>query len=107
MKSSKNILVKNKVSDKFFRLLLNIPQGKVTTYKIIADKLNISPRYVGYLLHQNKSPKKYPCHRVVRSNGSLAIGYAFGGESAQKRLLIKEGVVFYKNRVLKKHLHNF
>jgi methylated-DNA-[protein]-cysteine S-methyltransferase len=56
-----------------YALLTKIPKGKVTTYGIIAKKLKMpTPRLVGRILHQNTNPKKYPCHRVVFSNGSLA-----------------------------------
>ncbi len=35
-----------------------------------------------------------PCHRVVMKDGSLTKGFAFGGENAQRDLLLSEGVEF-------------
>jgi len=67
------------------------------TYKQIADIVKTTPRVVGFALHANKDPKNIPCHRVIKSNGTLAKGYAFGGAEKQKELLKKEGIVFLKN----------
>lgn len=83
---------------KIRKILLKIPQGKVTTYGEIARVLKINPRLVGWLLHQNKNPQ-IPCHRVVNRFGQLASGYAFGGPKKQKEKLKKEGVKF-KNKNL-------
>lgn len=92
-----------------YTLIKKIPKSKVTTYGIIAKILKLkSPRIVGKILHQNKNPNKYPCHRVVFSDGKLSKSYAFGGLKAQKEKLVKEGITFLKNRVnLKKHLFLF
>ncbi len=85
-------------SDKVFQLLTQIPEGKVTTYKILAKKAGIkNPRLVGTIIHKNIDTSKYPCHRVVRSDGSIALGYAFGGRMEQIRLLKGEGIMFNKN----------
>ena len=87
-----------------YDLIACIPKGKVTTYGRIAKKLSLgSPRLVGRILHQNPDPKKYPCHRVVFADGSLASGYAFGGEGVQKKILLEEGVEFNGNKVSTAH----
>ena len=84
--------------EKILKFLTQIPAGKVTTYKAIALKLGLgSSRYVGSLLHKNTNPQKYPCHRVVKSDGKIALGYAFGGQKAQLLKLQKEKVPFLKN----------
>ena len=65
-----------KFSKKVFNLTKRIPKGRVTTYKIIAEKLKTKAyRAVGTALHKNKKPIIIPCHRVVNSNG-FAGGYA-------------------------------
>lgn len=89
-----------------YDLVKRIPVGKVSTYKQIADKLNIKDvRIVGYALNKNSDPKTIPCHRVVLSSGTLSTGYAFGGPSKQKKLLLKEGVKFNNGKVdLEKYL---
>ena len=70
-----------------------IPRGRVATYGMIARALG-SPgatRAVGSACARNPLPLFIPCHRVVRSDGTLG-GYA--GGAALKRLLLEwEGVV--------------
>jgi methylated-DNA-protein-cysteine methyltransferase-like protein len=79
-----------------------IPRGKITTYKQVAESVGIhNYRQVGFVLHQNRDPEKIPCHRVVKRNGILAKGYSMGGETAQKKLLKSEGIVFSKNGKIK------
>lgn len=84
--------------DKVYEIVAKIPKGKVATYKQIAKIAGIrNPRLVGFCLHRNIDPKTIPCHRVVRSDRTLARGYAFGGMKKQKEMLEKEGVGFLKN----------
>jgi len=75
-----------------------IPKGKVTTYGEIAKALKTSPRAVGRALGKNPCPIKIPCHRVVKSDGSLG-GYS-GGVQKKKRLLEKEGIKIKGNRLV-------
>lgn len=85
--------------EKVFELVSHIPEGKLATYRQLAALADTGPRAVGQLLHQNTNPKKFPCHRVVHSDGTLAGGYAFGGQGVQKNLLQKEGIEFSKNKI--------
>ena len=64
-------------------------KGKVTTYKKIANKLKTSPRAVASALAHNPYPIKIPCHRVIRSDGSIG-GYKLGVR--KKRQLLKKEV---------------
>lgn len=94
---------------KIYKIVFQIPRGKVATYKQIARLAQIkNPRLVGFYLHKNSDSKKVPCHRVVKSNGSLASGYAFGGRNKQKEILEKEGIKFNRKKInLKKYLFNY
>ena len=93
---------------KVYKIVELIPKGKVSTYKQIARFTGIkNPRLVGYYLHKNIDPKIIPCHRVIKSDGTLAKGYAFGGMIKQKEILEKEGIKFYKNKInLSENLFN-
>ena len=74
----------------------SIPRGCVMSYGRVAA-LAGNPRGargVGFCLHRNPEPGKIPCHRVVFADGSLAKGFAFGGEGVQRALLEAEGVEF-------------
>lgn len=89
-----------KIFEKIYREVGKIPKGTTATYGEIAGKVGTSPKIVGFALHKNPDPKNVPCHRVVFKNGSLAPGYIFGGEKAQKERLLKEGVIFKKEKVV-------
>ncbi|MBQ0041443.1 MAG: MGMT family protein [Clostridiales bacterium] len=74
--------------------LLTIPEGKVVTYKQVAEYLG-NPGYariVGNLLHVNPDPERYPCFQVVNHKGRLAPNFGFGGAEAQKIRLERDGI---------------
>jgi len=71
-----------------------IPRGRVSTYGLLAARLDRpgAARAVGTALATNPFPLAIPCHRVIRSDGSLG---GFGGGIEMKRSLLKrEGVAF-------------
>jgi len=81
-----------------------IPRGKVTTYKELAKALNTKAyRAVGNACRRNPYAPKVPCHRVVKTNGTIG---GFAGEVAGKnirkkiRLLKKEGVDVQDGRIV-------
>jgi len=87
-------------------LLAKIPKSKVSTYKILAKKLKIHPRAVGILLSKNPDKNKYPCYKIVCSNGSLG-GYALGIKDKIKKLK-EDGIKIKNNKInLKKYLFKF
>ena len=64
-------------AQKVYKIVKDIPKGKVMTYKSVAEKLGSKAyRAVGNALKNNPDPKQIPCHRVVKSN--LEIGGYFG-----------------------------
>jgi methylated-DNA-[protein]-cysteine S-methyltransferase len=71
-----------------------IPRGKVSFYSSIARRLNNpkAARAVGTALATNPFPIVIPCHRAIRSDGTLG-GYQ-GGLEMKHRLLEMEGVEF-------------
>jgi len=76
-----------------------IPRGKVTTYKIIAHRLRSKGyRAVGMALKHNPRPIIVPCHRVIRSDGSLG-GFS-SKKHSKKALLEKEGVRFKGDKII-------
>lgn len=82
-----------------YKIVTQIPLGRVSTYGLIASRAGISPRLVGRALHQNTDPDSVPCHRVVRSDGTLADGYVFGGQQAQLASLQREGIAFCGKKI--------
>lgn len=84
------------VFEKIYRVVKQIPYGKVATYGQVAMMAG-NPRWarvVGYALHNNPDPENIPCYRVVNREGRVAPAFAFGGENVQRELLEKEGIVF-------------
>jgi len=67
-----------------------IPYGEVRSYRWLAQRLGKpkAARAVGNALARNPIPIIIPCHRVVRSNGTVG-GYAFG-TALKKQLLEME-----------------
>ncbi|KAF9040785.1 6-O-methylguanine DNA methyltransferase, partial [Panaeolus papilionaceus] len=82
--------------------IMQIPKGKVTTYKHVAEAAGGSARSVGGALRSNPFAPFVPCHRVIASN--LFIGGFFGEWGKEHKtgtrynqkmeLLIQEGVYF-------------
>jgi len=73
-------------------LVKQIPEGRVSTYGALAEAVGRkkAARAVGRALNRNPEPVKVPCHRVVKSDGSVG-GYKHG--AAKKEALLKsEGV---------------
>jgi methylated-DNA-[protein]-cysteine S-methyltransferase len=82
-----------------------IPRGRVMTYGGLAASVGVAggARAVGNVMAGNPFPLVIPCHRVVRSGGSLG-GFG-GGVEMKKALLMMEGVAFdAQGRVLPEHL---
>ena len=87
------------MKEKVYEFVKNIPQGKVATYRQIAEYLGNKKlaRVVGNVLHNNPDPTIIPCHRVVNAKGEVAGHFAFGGAKGQREKLEKEGIVFEEN----------
>ena len=79
-----------------WRILLDVPYGRTTTYGAIAailaernERGRMAPRAVGGAVGRNPISIVIPCHRLVGASGSLT-GYA-GGVECKRFLLRLEG----------------
>jgi O-6-methylguanine DNA methyltransferase len=86
------------VFDKIKNLVKQIPAGRVSTYGIIAKAVGTTPRVVGWALRGNED-QTIPCHRVVKTDGSLAPQFSLGNWPEQRRRLVAEGIQFSGNIV--------
>ena len=79
---------------KVWKYLKTIPKGTIKTYKqvAIAIKSPKSSRAVANACGKNPYAPKIPCHRVIKSNGSLGGYSGKGGVKTKKKLLKNEGV---------------
>ena len=85
-------------NERCYDLLRQIPKGRVTTYKLMAEALGTKAyRAVGNAMAKNPDLITVPCHRVVKSDGSIG-GYAMG-EKKKIELLESEGIRIENGRV--------
>ena len=77
----------NMIQKRIWNELRKIKKGKTKSYGEIAKKFKLSPRYVGKICGQNQHILAIPCHRVIRSDGSLAGFSATGGKNLKRKLL--------------------
>jgi len=77
----------NAIQKKVWKELIRIKLGKTKSYGEIAKKFKLSPRHVGKICAQNKIAIAIPCHRVVRSDGSMGGFSARGGIVLKKKIL--------------------
>jgi len=68
-----------------------IPKGKVMTYQQVAEAVGNprAARAVANVMAKNYD-QEVPCHRVVRSDGTLG-GYNRGGTAKKRDILVHEG----------------
>ena len=78
---------------KVWNYLKKIPKGKVKTYLEVAKGIGKPKafRAVANAVGKNPYPPKIPCHRVIRSDGSLGGYSGAGGIKTKINLLKKEG----------------
>lgn len=100
------------------RLLAEVPKGKVTTYGDLAKELSKrdykwSPkasRAVGTTMKNNPCGPQIPCHRVIKSDGS--VGNFRGGEDGavdeKVTMLRDENIIVINGKIdLKKYRYKF
>ena len=89
-----------KLENRVYRNLLQVPAGKIVTYGDLGKSVGLKngQRKIGQIMKNNPFPIIIPCHRVVKSDGTVG-GYAFGVER-KITLLSKEGVKISKGKIL-------
>ncbi|RKZ21855.1 hypothetical protein DRQ18_03770 [bacterium] len=87
------IIEGTELEQKVYKIVSRIPYGETRTYKEVAEQLG-NPhlaRFVGNTMKKNKIPILIPCHRVLRSDGTLG-GFS-GGTKWKRYLLSLEGAI--------------
>ena len=79
---------------KVWNYLKKIPSGSVKTYSQVAKSIgkSLAVRAVANAIGKNPYAPRIPCHRVIRSDGSLGGYSGKGGIKTKKLLLKKEGI---------------
>ena len=80
---------------KVWKYLTKIPKGSVKTYSQVAKAIGkpLAVRAVANAIARNPSPPQIPCHRVIRSDGTLGGYSGKGGLKTKKVLLKREGII--------------
>ena len=77
----------NFLEKKVWNELKKIKIGNTISYGKIAQKYKLSPRHVGKICGQNNLLLLVPCHRVIRTDGTLGGFSSTGGIKLKKKLL--------------------
>ena len=87
-------LVGTEFQKKVWAYLRKIPRGSVKTYSQVAKGIGkpLAVRAVANAIGKNPYAPKIPCHRVIRSDGSLGGYSGKGGVKTKRFLLKKEGI---------------
>ena len=88
------------MSTKVYTKLLQVPEGKVTTYGDLAKAVGLKngQRAVGTMMKKNPFPVIVPCHRVVKSDGK--IGEYVYGVSVKSKMLAEEGIKIKDGKII-------
>ena len=89
------VLKGTKFQIKVWKFLKTIKKGSVLTYSDVAKgiKRPKAVRAVANAIGKNPYAPKIPCHRVIRSDGSLGGYSGKGGIKTKKKLLKSEGIL--------------
>jgi methylated-DNA-protein-cysteine methyltransferase-like protein len=84
-------------TDKIYATVARIPRGKVASYGLIALLAGKprAARAVGMAMRDVPQHLQLPCHRVIRSDGTLACKRIFAGR--QHAMLQRERITFLPN----------
>lgn len=94
----------SEAAEKAYDMLRQVPAGRVTTYGALAKAIGKprASRLMGAIMRGNPQAPAVPCHRVVKSDGSIG-GYS--GSSPENitrkiEMLRSEGVEVREGKVL-------
>ena len=78
-----------------WKYLKSIPRGQTRTYKEVAKAIKrpLSYRAVANAIAKNPYSPLIPCHRVVKSDGTVGGYSGKGGVKTKVRLLKSEGIL--------------
>ncbi len=87
--------------EKVYRVVVQIPYGRVTSYGAIAKYLGAagSARMVGWAMNASGKNGDVPAHRVVNRKGLLTGKHHFQGTNLMQQLLESEGVEVIEHQI--------
>jgi methylated-DNA-[protein]-cysteine S-methyltransferase len=84
-----------KLQLKVWNYLKKIPRGTIKSYMQVAKAVGKpnAVRAIANAIGKNPYPPQIPCHRVIRSDGSIGGYSGKGGTKTKRKLLKKEGII--------------
>jgi len=90
-----------KLQQMVWEKLKEIPKGKITTYKLLANALESrAVRAVASAVGKNPYAPKVPCHRVVLSSGKIGNYTHPLGVKRKRELLESEGIQIKDGKIV-------
>jgi len=91
--------------EQVYRLVSQVPPGKVTSYGAIARMLGQphAARTIGWALLGLPGGSDVPWHRVINSQGRISIGGRGHAADLQRALLEAEGIELHQLRKIRRH----
>jgi len=88
--------------ERVYKVVRQIPYGKVTSYGAIAKVLGSarSARMVGWAMNASHNMEDIPAHRVVNRKGLLTGKHHFDGTSLMQQLLENEGIEVVDHQIV-------
>ncbi len=84
--------------------LLGIPQGKVMTYKTLANVFWVHPRKVAMVMKYNDYPDFFPCYKVISHSGKVGWYSAKCWVQTKVEMLQADGIEVIDGKVDKKYI---
>jgi len=86
--------------ERVLRAGYTIPYGEVRTYQWIAEQIGAprAARAVGMALARNPFPLVIPCHRCIRSDGTIG---GFQRPGLKEKLLLLEGHIIERGKLIR------
>lgn len=93
--------------EKVYKVVRQIPEGKVTSYGEIAKFLGSSKsaRVVGWAMNAAHGDDSIPAHRVVNNKGLLTGKHHFNGVNLMQNLLENEKITIKNNKIINFEKH--
>ncbi len=87
--------------------LLEIPDGKVTTYQVLADKFWVHSRRIASVMKYNNFPETYPCYKVISHSRKIWWYSALDGVNTKISMLENDGIKIANEKVWKEFIYRF
>ncbi len=92
---------------KILEALLEIPDGKVTTYQVLADTFWVHSRRIASVMKYNNFPEKYPCYKVISHSRKVWWYSALDGVDTKISMLKNDGIKIINGKIEKEFIYTY